>query len=51
VTVRHHPGRRLPFNGTSFLAFLAAAEAGPEFAPGYLDTMSGWLVERFAPKR
>jgi pimeloyl-ACP methyl ester carboxylesterase len=28
-----------------------AAEAGPEFAPGYLDTMSGWLVERFAPKR
>ncbi len=27
-----------------------AADAGPEFAPGYLDTMSGWLVERFGPK-
>jgi pimeloyl-ACP methyl ester carboxylesterase len=27
-----------------------AVEDGPEFAPGYLDTMSGWLVERFGPK-
>jgi len=27
------------------------AEDAPEFAPGYLDTMSGWLVERFGPKR
>lgn len=27
-----------------------SAADGPEFAPGYLDTMSGWLVERFGPK-
>jgi pimeloyl-ACP methyl ester carboxylesterase len=25
--------------------------AGPEFAPGYLDTMSDWLLERFGPRR
>jgi uncharacterized protein len=28
-----------------------SAAEGQEFAPGYLDTMSGWLVERFGPKR
>jgi dienelactone hydrolase len=25
--------------------------AGPDFVPGYLDTMSGWLVERFGARR
>jgi pimeloyl-ACP methyl ester carboxylesterase len=27
------------------------AGAEPEFAPGYLDTMSGWLTQRFRPVR
>jgi uncharacterized protein len=28
-----------------------APEDGPEFVPGYLETMSSWLAERFGPKR
>src|SRR5262249_37368856 len=27
------------------------AGAAPAFAPGYLELMSGWLVERFASRR
>jgi pimeloyl-ACP methyl ester carboxylesterase len=47
ITVSETGGRK----ETEQRAKTRSPEDGPEFVPGYLETMSGWLVERFGPKR